>query len=259
MSTNEEQPWELYYWASVGEDGRNHMVGRGEFIRLMFELARVNYIDHGVKDGKPPEKDELKSVYTSSVLDFAKKGGNVDFPFFAPPAIKKGDFVLSQTPTIMKYLGKKFGFYPSSEEDEFHGDALMAFLTDFIAEGRLVFHPKNFNLTYFNQIEEAKPYIKWFEDERMPFFMSYLEKVLEFQVKKGKENGFFVGETLTYVDVAAFHVITAAASQFPAAYDIAVSKTPLLGQHRERISKVPNIAAYLASDRRGFFEGNSMM
>lgn len=45
----EEQEWELYYWASM-KDGRNTMVGRGEFVRLMFEVAGVPYVDHGTKE-----------------------------------------------------------------------------------------------------------------------------------------------------------------------------------------------------------------
>ena len=55
-------PWELYYWAYM-KDGRNHMIGRGEFVRLMFELAGVEYIDHGVKD-------------SSQVFKFVRGGEN---------------------------------------------------------------------------------------------------------------------------------------------------------------------------------------
>ena len=50
-----------------------------------------------------------------------------------------GDFVLSQTPVICKYLGKKFGLYPDNEEDEFHADQVNITIHDFIAEGKSVF------------------------------------------------------------------------------------------------------------------------
>ena len=92
----------------------------------------------------------------------------MDFPIFAPPVIKKGDFVLSQTPAIMKYLGKEFGLYPRTREDEAHADQMIAFVTDFVAEGRLVFHSKCFTMSYYQQIEETKPNIAWFESERLP-------------------------------------------------------------------------------------------
>ena len=73
MSWNEGDKWELYYWAAMKEDGRNHMIGRGEFVRLMFELAVVPYVDHGVQDGG------------QAVFQFVRGGGNIDFPVFAPP------------------------------------------------------------------------------------------------------------------------------------------------------------------------------
>ena len=47
-----------------------------------------------------------------------------------------GDLVLSQTPVICKYLGKKFGLYPDNEEDEFHVDQVNITIHDFIAEGK---------------------------------------------------------------------------------------------------------------------------
>ena len=43
--------------------------------------------------------------------------------------------MLSQTPVICKYLGKKFGLYPDTEEDEFHADQLNSTIHDFITEG----------------------------------------------------------------------------------------------------------------------------
>ena len=45
---DEQAPWELYYWAFMKEDGRNGMIGRGEFVRLMFEITGTPFIDHGV-------------------------------------------------------------------------------------------------------------------------------------------------------------------------------------------------------------------
>ena len=73
--------------------------------------------------------------------------------------------------------------------------------------------------------------------------------------KEGKE--FFFGDKCTYIDVAAYHVMAAAESQFPEAYKRV--DTPIIKAHKERMEKRPNIAAYLASERRGCFEGNSMM
>ena len=247
---NPDIPWELFYWAAVKEDGRNHMIGRGEFVRLIFEAAGVPYIDHGVLSGPHP------NVYAKSVADFVFGEGNKGgFPVFGPPAIRKGRFVVNQTPSIMKFLGGKFGLTPKSEVDQVHADSVMAFLTDFIAEGRLVFHPKCFTQSYYEQVEEAKPYIHWFETTRMPRFLAYLQKVLQYN----SSPLHVVGSELTYVDIAFFHVLDAAQHQFPEAYAKCVADCPLLPPFYESVKALPRIAEYLASDRRGFFEGNSMM
>ncbi len=82
------------------------MIGRAEFIRLLFELVGVPYLEKG-KEGR----DVVISMMHRS-------GKNPGLPLFAPPIIKKGDFTLYQTPTIMRYLGKEFGLYPKTKEAE---------------------------------------------------------------------------------------------------------------------------------------------
>lgn len=236
-----EAEWELFYWTSIRDDGKNHMIGRGEFVRLIFEAAGVKYRDRGMED-------------PTSVAHFVHGGGNPGFPVFAPPAIKRGDFVLSQTPTIVRYLGKQFDLFPETPEDEALADSLMSFLTDFIAEGRLVFHPKCFTASYYEQKEEAKGHVAWFEEHRLPMFLRYLEKVLA-----RSQSGWAVGSKMTYVDIGLFHTLMAAESQFPTPWTKAICETSHLKPFVERVAAVPNIAAYLKSDRRGFFEGNSMM
>lgn len=49
-SQNMDDTWELYYWTRIKDDGKNHMIGRGEFVRLMFEAAGVQYIEKGNPD-----------------------------------------------------------------------------------------------------------------------------------------------------------------------------------------------------------------
>jgi len=80
--------------------------------------------------------------------------------------------------------------------------------------------------------------------------------VLESALKKSSGEYFF-GSKLTYVDLSVFHVVCAAESQFPEAY--AKVEAPALKGFKTRIAELPRIKAYLESDRRGAFEGNSMM
>ena len=82
MVSQQDQPWELYYWNNIKEDGLNHMIGRGEFVRLMFEVTGQPYIEVGKNGG-----DKVFGMLSRS-------GKNPGTPLFAPPIIKKGDFTL---------------------------------------------------------------------------------------------------------------------------------------------------------------------
>ena len=42
-----EEPWELYYWYPKNEEGKLKMVGRGEFVRLMFEVTGTPFVEKG--------------------------------------------------------------------------------------------------------------------------------------------------------------------------------------------------------------------
>ena len=95
-SVADDEPWELFYWAQMQPNGRNHMIGRGEFVRLLFEAAGVEYIDHGVLSGGAAVANFLWGPD-----EFLKK-----FPLFAPPAIRHGSFVLFQTPAICLIPGQ---------------------------------------------------------------------------------------------------------------------------------------------------------
>ena len=88
--------------------------------------------------------------------------------------------------------------------------------------------------------------------------MPYLEHCLSFN-QKANPQGYFIGDSLTYVDIAVWHVIEATASQFPETYDSITADTPHLVVFRQKVASIPAIAAYLVSPRRGTFEGNSMM
>lgn len=245
MSESEFQPgeqWELYYH----QFGDTWFLGRGEFVRLMFEVAGVPYLDQG----------RLNPGCVKDVIGAGAAANPAGFPCFAPPIIKKGDFILCQTPSIMKFLGKQLGLYPDNIVDEAHADSMNAFVTDFVSEGRLVFHSQCFTAGYAVQkdSDQVKGTIKWFKEERLAKFLNYFEAVLGHTA-----SGFVVGKSLTYVDVAVFHCIEATAAQFPDEFLTLSGSTPLVVAHRAMVREIPNIASYLASDRRGVFAGDSMM
>ena len=84
--------WKLFYWHTLP--------GRGDYVRLMFEEAGVQY-------------EDVCRVHNSSeecvkFYKWEKEG----FPVIAPPIIQHGEFVLNETPAILQYLGRKFNLYP---------------------------------------------------------------------------------------------------------------------------------------------------
>jgi hypothetical protein len=73
-----DDSWELYYWTRIKEDGKNHMIGRGEFVRLMFEAAGVNYVEKGNPDASVVFQFVMggtKSIFTAPILTSARKSG----------------------------------------------------------------------------------------------------------------------------------------------------------------------------------------
>ncbi|KAI8521308.1 hypothetical protein Bbelb_010620 [Branchiostoma belcheri] len=236
MSSEEE--WVLYYWGIL--PGQKPFCGRGEFVRLIFEEVGVKFREVG-------DYDVIKKLFFTD-----KQEG---FYAFAPPMIQKGKFRLSQTPAICSYLGKQFGLFPESEEDQWLAQQLNITIHDFIGEGRLAFHGRNNVESYYTQKEETQPYIDRFVATRLPRWLAHLETALK--ANKGGQ-GFAIGDKLTYVDLGLLHVLRATEAQFPEAW-ASNDSIPLLKAFKDRLSARPNLAAYFKSDRCIPFEGNSMM
>ncbi|CAM9876603.1 unnamed protein product [Lampetra planeri] len=227
----QDEGWVLYYWPKLA--------GRAEFVRLVLEEAGEPYTE--VNDG-------IEAMFF--------QGKHQEYPALAPPLIRKGSFTLSQTPVICRYLGRRLGLWPQSEEDEWHADQVNATIHDFIAEGRLAFHGKDFHASYFTQQEETKPYIEKFVKERLLRFLGHFEATLK---ANDGGQGFLVGDSLTYVDLALLHALRATAAQFPEEWAAAAEVTALLRAFQARVSARPRLAAYFRSERCKPFEGNSMM
>ncbi|CAH1788919.1 unnamed protein product [Owenia fusiformis] len=230
--SQDEADWELFYWKGYGP-------GRGEFVRLVF-------IEAGVPFKQMNDNEKNRELFKNKKL--------TGYPCFAVPMIKKGDFQLCQTPVICKYLGKKFGLYPETEEDIWHAEQVNATVHDYIAEGRLAFHGIDHTASYFGQEEGTKPYIERFIKTRLPSMMETFEVTLK---ANGGGNGFLFGSKLTYVDLGLLHILRATEAQFPEAW--AALDKPLLKAFKNRLEARPKLAAWFKSEECEPFSGNSMM
>src|SRR5262247_4186109 len=91
--------YELYYWPGIQ--------GRGEFVRLVFEDAGVPYRDVA----RLPESEGGGVPILMKVLK-----GHLDGALpLAPPIVRVGDVVVSQSPLVCRFLGERFGLVPDGD------------------------------------------------------------------------------------------------------------------------------------------------
>jgi glutathione S-transferase len=223
--------FELYYW-----DG---LQGRGEFVRLALEEARADYVE--VVRG-----DEAQGMGTGAMM--AVLGSKtVAYPPFAPPFLKDGDLLISQTANILFYLGPKLGLAPADEGLRYVANGLQLTIADVVTEVHDTHHPLATDLYYEDQKDAARLRAHDFIDHRMPKFMRYFERVLR-QNPAGDRH--MVGAALTYVDLSMFQLIEGLHYAFPRATQRFGEHYPRLAALHDAVAGRPNIAAYLASPRR---------
>jgi glutathione S-transferase len=216
--------YELYYWPMIQ--------GRGEYVRLALEEAGAGYED--VARGKAGIGAMTK------MLD-ARKG----LPPFAPPFLKAGTLLIGQTANILFYLGARHGLAPKTEAGRLKLNDLQLTIADFVAEVHDTHHPIGTSLYYEDQKAAAKQRTGRFWDERVPKFLGYFEKLLS-----AGGGAYVTGRKLTYVDLSLFQVVEGLRYAFPKRMAKFERKIPALVALHQRVASRPNIAAYLASDRR---------
>lgn len=108
-SSPSSPPYELLYWPTVP--------GRGEFIRLCFEETGTPYTDTALND---PISSAISAIKPH--LDSSNLGSETSPPPFAPPLLRHGDLLLSQTPAILLYLAGRLGLGPRGEEEVGEGN-----------------------------------------------------------------------------------------------------------------------------------------
>jgi glutathione S-transferase len=221
-------PYELYYWPKIQ--------GRGEFVRLTLEEAGADYRDVA-RSGKPG---------MAAMMKILEGKGEPRAPF-APPFLKDGEILVSHVANILMYLGPKLGLAPKEENLRLFANGLQLTITDFVAEVHDTHHPIATELFYEEQVEEAKARARSFIKHRIPKFLGYFERIL---CDNPDGGGYAVGARLSCVDLSLFQVIEGLHYAFPRALQPFRTKYPSLAALREAIAERPNIARYLASERR---------
>ncbi|KAF3808662.1 Glutathione S-transferase [Colletotrichum gloeosporioides] len=239
QKSSKDVPYELIYWPGLP--------GRGEHIRLALEEAGAEYTDTAhIEDG-------VKSVLAQ--IDAKNTGDDHNPPPLAPPILKHGDLVISQTPNILLYLGPRTGLAPKPDGEDADGiyriNALVLTALDGLSnEVHDTHHPIATGLYYEDQKEESKRKAKDYLENRLPKFLGYFERVL-----KGKASGegsWLYGGSLTYADLVLFQCVDGVKFAFPNA----LKRIEGSGEYKsvfelyEAVKERPKIKEYLSSDRR---------
>jgi glutathione S-transferase len=213
--------YQLYYWTGLQ--------GRGEFVRLCLEDVGADYTDVARIEGDDAMTPFLDGEHEGAVP-------------YAPPFLKSGRLIVAQVANILQYLGPRHGLVPESEAKRLYAHQLELTITDLVAEVHDTHHPVASELYYEDQKTEAKKRSKDFRENRIPKFLHYFEKSLE------RGGGKFPLREHSYVDLSLFQIMSGLEYAFPKA--MAKQKVPLLRDLRKRVAERPNIATYLASERR---------
>lgn len=231
------------------------MKGRGEFLRLMLEDAGVT--NYGNTDENLYGPDGMMDAFRGSIEGI--DADTTDFPLLFPPAIlhrpsggSEPLVLVNQVGACMIYLGDVLGYAPKTNAEKARANCIMLNCLDYLADGRVSFHPVKNTASYHDQEEEGNRVSKEFTKDRMLKYLHHFNKV----IKKtgGPEKPIAGGEAVTYADFVLFHVLDATKSQFNSefyehAWDKTVEKLPLLKEYHEWIANRPNLKTYFESER----------
>lgn len=217
--------YELYYWPSIQ--------GRGEFVRLALEEAEADYRDVA--------RDDMQEM-----LDMLEDNRQPRPPF-APPFLRAGRQVVAQTANILHFLGPELGLVPECEPTRLWIHQLQLTVEDLVVDVHETHHPAGAGLYYEEQKPEAKRRATYFTRERATELLNYFETVLTRNPERG---GHMVGQSLTYVDLSMFQVLAGLRYAFPRTMARLEPSIPRLVSLHDCVSRRPNIATYLGSERR---------
>ncbi|XP_036359314.1 glutathione S-transferase-like isoform X1 [Octopus sinensis] len=190
--------YELIYWP---------MKGRAEIIRVTLAAAGLDFKDTRYTfEEWPSYKDSI--------------------PFKAIPALViDGTTVLGQSMAIIRYLGRLYGFYGKTADEEYIIDEVIECLMHVLdALIQLHVNPESLKRKVTERYNEV------------------CERVLEYVESKLKPGQLhIVGNSLSLADIACYVILETAVQE-----DVNLLKNyPNLANLREDVAKRPSIAAYL--------------
>jgi glutathione S-transferase len=231
--------YELYYWP--------HIPGRGEFVRLALEEGGADYVDVARK----PENEGGGRAPVQRLLEPAADGRTP----YAPPILKAGKLLISQTANILLYLGTRLKLAPRDEAGKLWTHQLQLTLADLVVEAHDTHHPVAKSLYYEDQKAESLRRAENFRTLRLPKYLGYFERLLGSNPKGDRH---LVGGSISYADLSLYQVVDGLNYAFPRAMERLGPAHPRLTALHGAVMKRPRIAAYLATPRRIAFNQHGL-
>ncbi|XP_031572865.1 hematopoietic prostaglandin D synthase-like [Actinia tenebrosa] len=183
--------------------------GRAELSRLCFAAAGVDYEDlrHTPEEWQQMKKDNVT-------------------PLGQLPMMEVDDEKFSQSMTIFRYVARQTGLCPTDSLQIAKCDMIVDTENDLAAKRIKYYYEKDEKLKEIYKGEYFQTYL--------PEFVSKITGLLK---KNNDGKGFFIGDKMTYADIAVFNVCDT--------YYSYITDYPELKAHHERVGKVPGIKAWL--------------
>lgn len=214
--------YDLWYWPSIP--------GRGEFVRLTLEAGDIPYRDRAREEGAEALVKDMAARRTQRP--------------FAPPYLVAGELCIAQTANILLFLSDRHGLGPSDPDKRWFAHQLALTVADVDAEAHNVHHPIAASLYYKDQKAEAACAAEAFRNARIPKYLGYFEAVLS------DRGPWLTGESWCPADLSLFQLIEGLRYAFPRRMAALEGNIPLTLALRDRVAALPQLARYLASDRR---------
>ncbi|XP_064459459.1 glutathione S-transferase Mu 1-like [Ornithodoros turicata] len=199
--------------------------GIAQPIRYMLEYIGKPYEDkvYNFKEDAPPS--ELRAEWLKDKEALGRGDGAMDFPNL--PYYMDGDVKITQSLTIMRYLGRKNGLFAQTNEEETQQDVLEAQVNDL--RWHLIDYCKY----------DVLGSLRW----------SNYPDAIEGQMKLVSDylgaKKWLLGDRLTYVDFLLYEAL----DQHRLFKKDCLDAFPNLQEYHERFRNLPAIKSYLASER----------
>lgn len=214
--------YQLWYWPTIQ--------GRGEFIRLALEAGGIAYRDCAREDGAE-----------ALAADMERRTGRVPF---APPYLVLDGLVLSQTASILAFLGERHDLAPSAVADRLWIAQLQLTIADLVTEVHAVHHPIDAGAYYEDQKQAAFAAADAFRDARLPKFLAHFEAATA-----ANPGEWLTGHRWTYADTSLFQVVEGLRYMFPRRMAAVERDCPGVIRIHDQVAALPGIHAYLQSER----------